>query len=165
MRARTPSVRASPAWVQFEVRPLSQAAPAARPGEPAVGLFCTNPPYGVRLEDLDAARAIHRELGEVLRERFQGWHAAVLTGAPQLGMELGIRAARTHTLWNGAIECRLLRMTVETASLRRPGTLAREDSPLRDTPGARMFANRLAKNLKRLRAWADRGWRIVLSPV
>jgi 23S rRNA (guanine2069-N7)-methyltransferase / 23S rRNA (guanine2445-N2)-methyltransferase len=147
-------------WVQFEVRPLSQAAPAApaaRPGEPAAGLLCTNPPYGVRLEDLDAARAIHRELGEVLRERFQGWHAAVLTGAPQLGMELGIRAARTHTLWNGAIECRLLRMTVETASLRRPGSLAREDSPLRDTPGARMFANRLAKNLKRLRAWADRG--------
>ncbi|MDE2263644.1 MAG: bifunctional 23S rRNA (guanine(2069)-N(7))-methyltransferase RlmK/23S rRNA (guanine(2445)-N(2))-methyltransferase RlmL [Gammaproteobacteria bacterium] len=153
------------AWVQLEVRPLASAAPA-RPGGPeeedsasrpsSRGLLCTNPPYGVRLEDLDAARAVHRELGEVLRERFQGWHAAVLTGAPQLGMELGIRAARTHTLWNGAIECRLLRMTVEAASLRRPGTLAREDSPLRDTPGARMFANRLAKNLKRLRSWADK---------
>lgn len=153
-------------WVQFEVRPLANAAPARRsdsdsadgesqPDSP--GLLCTNPPYGVRLEDLDAARAVHRELGEVLRARFQGWHAAVLTGAPQLGMELGIRAARTHTLWNGAIECRLLRMTVEAASLRRPGSLAREDAPpLRDTPGARMFANRLAKNLKRLRSWADK---------
>jgi 23S rRNA (guanine2445-N2)-methyltransferase / 23S rRNA (guanine2069-N7)-methyltransferase len=148
-------------WVQFEVRPLSQAAPS-RGGEPVAGgedagagLLCTNPPYGVRLEDLDAARAVHRELGTVLRERFQGWQAAVLTGAPQLGMELGIRAARTHAVWNGAIECRLLRMTVESASLRRPGTLAREDSPLRDTPGARMFGNRLAKNLKRLRGWAD----------
>jgi 23S rRNA (guanine2445-N2)-methyltransferase / 23S rRNA (guanine2069-N7)-methyltransferase len=167
-------------WVHFEVHPLSQAAPA-RPGETlgdgtageesageetpgeetgakraAAGLVCTNPPYGVRLEDLEAARSVHRELGEVLRGRFQGWQAAVLAGAPQLGMELGIRAARTHTLWNGAIECRLLRMTVEQASLRRPGTLAREDSPLRDTPGSRMFANRLAKNLKRLRSWADR---------
>ena len=152
-------------WVQFEVRPLANAAPApaagsdggdSESGPDTRGLLCTNPPYGVRMEDLDAARAIHRELGEVLRERFQGWQAAVLTGAPQLGMELGIRAARTHTLWNGAIECRLLRMTVEAASLRRPGTLAREDSPLRDTPGARMFANRLAKNLKRLRSWADK---------
>lgn len=152
-------------WVEFEVLPLADAAPpaAASDGRAAEadpnsrGLLCTNPPYGVRLEDLDAARAVHRELGEVLRERFQGWHAAVLTGAPQLGMELGIRAARTHTLWNGAIECRLLRMTVEAASLRRPGTMAREDSPpLRDTPGARMFANRLTKNLKRLRGWADR---------
>jgi 23S rRNA (guanine2445-N2)-methyltransferase / 23S rRNA (guanine2069-N7)-methyltransferase len=69
-------------------------------------------------------------------------------------MELGIRAARTHTLWNGAIECRLLRMTVDAASLRRPGTLVREDAPpLRDAPGARMFANRLAKNLRRLKSW------------
>ena len=158
-------------WVNFEVRSLSQAEPApidraaedgvsaqggADSGATRAGLLCTNPPYGVRLEDLDAARAVHRELGEVLRERFQGWRAAVLTGAPQLGMELGIRAARTHTLWNGPIECRLLRMTVESASLRRPGTLARQDSPLRDTPGARMFGNRLAKNLKRLRSWADR---------
>ena len=163
-------------WVQFEVRPLANAAPAAadRPERPATptatcpagpevepkshpqGLLCTNPPYGVRLQDLDAARAIHRELGEVLRERFQGWQAAVLT-APQLGMELGIRAARTHTLWNGAIECRLLRMTVEAASLRRPGTMVREDAPpLKDTPGARMFANRVAKNLKRLRSWANK---------
>src|SRR6185437_4258063 len=125
-------------WVNFEVRPLSQAQPGADRAadggacdevanddaadgpakRPATGLLCTNPPYGVRLEDLEAARAIHRELGEVLRERFHGWHAAVLTGAPQLGMELGIRAARTHALWNGAIECRLLRMTVEAASLR-----------------------------------------------
>jgi len=163
-------------WVQFEVRPLANVAPArtetpadaargdeAHGGEAgrdqmraASGLLCTNPPYGVRMEDLEAARAVHRELGEVLRERFQGWHAAVLTGAPQLGMELGIRAARTHALWNGAIECRLLRMTVEAASLRRPGTLGRGESTLRDTPGARMFANRLEKNLKRLRSWANR---------
>ncbi|MFZ0550415.1 MAG: bifunctional 23S rRNA (guanine(2069)-N(7))-methyltransferase RlmK/23S rRNA (guanine(2445)-N(2))-methyltransferase RlmL [Steroidobacteraceae bacterium] len=150
-------------WVQFEVRQLANAAPAPAAesdggdGESksdSRGLLCTNPPYGVRMEDLDAARAVHRELGEVLRERFQGWQAVVLTGAPQLGMELGIRAARTHTLWNGPIECRLLRMTVEAASLRRPGTLVREDAPpLRDTPGARMFANRLVKNLKRLKSW------------
>jgi 23S rRNA (guanine2445-N2)-methyltransferase / 23S rRNA (guanine2069-N7)-methyltransferase len=137
-------------WVCFEALPLAQAAPR---GE--AGLLCSNPPYGVRLQDLDAARAVHRELGEVLRERFQDWQAALLT-SPQLGMELGIRAARTHTLWNGAIECRLLRMRIEAASLRRPGTLARESSALRATPGARMFANRLSKNWKRLRSWADK---------
>ncbi|HVS76650.1 MAG TPA: bifunctional 23S rRNA (guanine(2069)-N(7))-methyltransferase RlmK/23S rRNA (guanine(2445)-N(2))-methyltransferase RlmL [Steroidobacteraceae bacterium] len=141
-------------WVRFEVGELSAAAPSSP--ESSNGLFCTNPPYGVRLENLDAARAAHRELGEVLRARFQGWHAAVLTGAPQLGMELGIRAARTHALWNGPIECRLLRMSVEAASLRRPGTLAREDLPLCETPGARMFKNRVEKNRKRLSSWAQR---------
>ncbi|HEX5459190.1 MAG TPA: bifunctional 23S rRNA (guanine(2069)-N(7))-methyltransferase RlmK/23S rRNA (guanine(2445)-N(2))-methyltransferase RlmL [Steroidobacteraceae bacterium] len=139
-------------WVQFDLGELSRAAPAGT----TRGLLCTNPPYGVRLENLDAARAVHRELGEILRARFQGWQASVLTGAPQLGMELGIRAARTHTLWNGPIECRLLRMSVEAANLRRPGTLAREDSPLCETPGARMFGNRVEKNQKRVARWAER---------
>lgn len=139
-------------WVRFEVGPLE----SARPSGPGSGLLCTNPPYGARLEDLEAARATHRQLGVTLREFFQGWHAVVLTGAPQLGMELGIRAARTHTVWNGGIECRLLRMRIEPDSLREPGTLARPDNRLAEAPGARMFANRLLKNLKRLRSWAER---------
>jgi len=139
-------------WVRFEVGPLE----SARPSGPGGGLLCTNPPYGARLEDLEAARATHRQLGVTLREFFQGWHAVVLTGAPQLGMELGIRAARTHTVWNGGIECRLLRMRIEPDSLREPGTLARPDNRLAEAPGARMFANRLLKNLKRLRSWAER---------
>ena len=138
---------------------------AAAPGESSStasesatpGLVCTNPPYGIRLEDRETARAVHRELGSVLRERFQGWNAAVLTGAPELGLELGIRAHRTHTVWNGAIECRLLRMKVDTGSAREPGRLGKGDVVnLRETPGAQMFANRLAKNLKKQQTWADR---------
>jgi 23S rRNA (guanine2069-N7)-methyltransferase / 23S rRNA (guanine2445-N2)-methyltransferase len=155
--------------VRFDTGALSDARPVqtvrsteAVPGDGApadrvaAGLLATNPPYGVRLEDREAARAVHRELGAVLRERFTGWDAAVLTGAPELGRELGIRAHRTHTLWNGAIECRLLRMKVEPESLREPGRLARPGATAAAGPGARMFANRLAKNLKRLGAWAAR---------
>lgn len=139
------------AITRFEVKALEQAAPTA-----TAGLLCVNPPYGVRLEDHEAARALHRELGTVLRERFQGWQAAVLIGAPDLGMELGIRAYRTHALWNGALECRLLRIKVAPESERQPGTLSRGGAQFRDTPGARMFANRLGKNLKRLQGWADK---------
>lgn len=139
--------------VHFETAPLSAAAPAT---ESHAGLLCTNPPYGLRLEDRAAASAVHRELGIVLRERFQGWDAAVLTGAPALGMELGLRAWRTHTVWNGALECRLLRIRVEPASVRTPGTLGAGAARFRDSPGAHMFANRLVKNLKRLRSWTLR---------
>jgi 23S rRNA (guanine2445-N2)-methyltransferase / 23S rRNA (guanine2069-N7)-methyltransferase len=92
----------------------------------------------------------------VLRERFQGWSAAVLTGSPEFGLELGIRAHRTHTVWNGGIECRLLRMKVDSGSAREPGRLGKGDTNLRESPGAQMFANRLAKNLKKQQAWADR---------
>jgi 23S rRNA (guanine2445-N2)-methyltransferase / 23S rRNA (guanine2069-N7)-methyltransferase len=142
--------------VHFEVAPLAEAAPAAGAEPQPPGLLCTNPPYGVRLTDREAARAVHRELGVVLRERFQGWQAAVLTGAPELGKELGLRAWRTHTVWNGGIECRLLRIRVEPDSARAPGTLGKGLAHLKDTAGARMFANRLGKNLKRLRSWAQR---------
>jgi 23S rRNA (guanine2445-N2)-methyltransferase / 23S rRNA (guanine2069-N7)-methyltransferase len=118
--------------------------------------LCTNPPYGVRLEDHERARLVHRELGSVLRERFQGWDAAVLTGAPELGKELGLRAYRTHTVWNGGIECRLLRIQVQPDSTREVGMLGKGIAHLKDSAGARMFANRLAKNLKRLRSWTQR---------
>jgi 23S rRNA (guanine2445-N2)-methyltransferase / 23S rRNA (guanine2069-N7)-methyltransferase len=141
-------------WVHFATGLLAQSQPL--PGQ-TVGLLATNPPYGVRMEDMAGARVAHRELGIVLREHFQGWHAAVFTGTPELGLELGIRARRTHTMWNGAIECRLLRLTVEAASFREVGrkrTGVTADAQAAATPGARMFANRLAKNLKRFDSWA-----------
>jgi 23S rRNA (guanine2445-N2)-methyltransferase / 23S rRNA (guanine2069-N7)-methyltransferase len=141
--------------VRFEVAPLAAAAPLAEAAVPP-GLLCANPPYGVRLGDREAARAVHRELGEVLRRRFTGWQAAVLTAAPGFGTELGLRAHRTHALWNGSIECRLLRIRIEPGSAREPGSLGRGLAHLKDTPGAHMFANRLAKNLKRRRSWAGR---------
>ena len=71
-------------------------------------------------------------------------------------MELGIRAHRTHTVWNGAIECRLLRMKVEPASEREPGRFGKAASEHKESPGAKMFANRLGKNLKRLKSWVQR---------
>jgi 23S rRNA (guanine2445-N2)-methyltransferase / 23S rRNA (guanine2069-N7)-methyltransferase len=144
--------------VQIAHATLADAAPMQRSGPSAAGLLCTNPPYGIRLEDRAAARSVHRELGVILRERFLGWQAAVLSGEPQLGLELGIRAHRTHVIWNGAIECRLLRLKVDLQSIKagtRRGAGAEIDASLRDTAGAQMFANRLAKNFKRLRAWAD----------
>jgi 23S rRNA (guanine2445-N2)-methyltransferase / 23S rRNA (guanine2069-N7)-methyltransferase len=154
--------------VQFEVKALADAAPwrssppesaapiATDAAAPPLGLLCVNPPYGVRMDDHSAALATHRELGKVLRERFQGWIAGVLIGSPELGMELGIRAYRTHTLWNGALECRLLRLKIDTQSEREPGRFSKADASLKDSPGARMFANRLSKNVKRLQTWASR---------
>ena len=142
--------------VRADTGVLADAAPLAARAADRPGLLCTNPPYGLRMQDREGARTVHRELGAVLRERFQGWNAAVLTGAPELGMELGLRAHRTHSVWNGGIECRLLRIKVVPESARAPGTLGKGAARLADTPGARMFANRLGKNLKRLHSWAER---------
>ncbi len=143
------------ALCDVSVGPLADATP---PAGVASGLLCTNPPWGVRLGDAAGAAAVHAELGRVLRARFQGWEAAVLTGDASLGLELGLRAHRVHTVWNGALECRLLRIAVRAEAERdlKPQSGSQIDMQLAETPGAVMFANRIRKNLKQLSSWLRR---------
>jgi 23S rRNA (guanine2445-N2)-methyltransferase / 23S rRNA (guanine2069-N7)-methyltransferase len=129
------------------------------PGPPAPrGLLAVNPPYGERLGEGDALQGVYALLGDKLRELYVGWQAAVLTGNPPLGRELMIKAKRTHTMFNGPIECRLLRFDVEPKHFERkrvPGSLPVFDAEAaRARPGAAMFANRLRKNLASLGDWA-----------
>jgi 23S rRNA (guanine2445-N2)-methyltransferase / 23S rRNA (guanine2069-N7)-methyltransferase len=158
--ARAPSVISAPSAADAGgTTPTDGAAeePASEGGAPPpVGLVCVNPPYGIRLEDHEKARQLHKELGEILKARFEGWQAVILTGSPDLGLELGLRAHRVHTVWNGAIECRLLRINVEQSAARTmiaDRGAARIDSTLRDSNGAKMFGNRLGKNIKQLSRW------------
>jgi 23S rRNA (guanine2445-N2)-methyltransferase / 23S rRNA (guanine2069-N7)-methyltransferase len=148
-------------WARFEVGDLTDTiAPPVSDIQSAGGLVCTNPPWGIRLEDREGARAVHQQLGVILREHFQGWQAAILTGDATLGLELGMRARRVHTVFNGAVECRLLRFDLTESSARemRPTRQAhpRIDLSLVESPGAQMLANRLRKNQKQLAAWLSR---------
>ena len=138
--------------VHFERGDLGSCVPQADNG-----MLAVNPPYGERLEDGDRARALHVELGRVLRERFSGWQAAVLT-SPEMGLELGLRAARIHTVWNGAIECRLLRIDIQASAVRdlKPSLRTEVDTAISESPGSQMFGNRLAKNMRKLASWAAR---------
>ncbi len=134
---------------------------AALPVAPAPsGLIAVNPPYGERLGETDALRELYALLGQRLREGYLGWEAAVFTGNPALGRELGINARRTHRMMNGPIECRLLRIRIEPAEFDRPYEPGRpppiDAETARARPGAQMFANRLRKNFKALSRWARR---------
>jgi 23S rRNA (guanine2445-N2)-methyltransferase / 23S rRNA (guanine2069-N7)-methyltransferase len=131
------------------------------PAAPApTGLVGVNPPYGERIGEADELRVLYALLGERLRSGYRGWEAAVFTGNPALGRELGINARRTHRMMNGPIECRLLRLAIDPAEFvqaREPGRPPVIDADAaRARPGAQMFANRLAKNLDRVAAWAKR---------
>jgi 23S rRNA (guanine2445-N2)-methyltransferase / 23S rRNA (guanine2069-N7)-methyltransferase len=142
-------------WLHVEKRPLAEMVrPAAAAGQHDAGLVVTNPPYGERIGAESGLPALYSELGSVLRDRFQGWQAAILTGNPPLARNLGIYAKRTHRFFNGTIECRLLRFELNEASEQRPAEVVRADWSSR--PGAQMFANRLRKNLQRLDTWAER---------
>jgi len=139
--------------VHAERRELADlpAAPAPR------GLVAVNPPYGERLGEADDLKETYALLGEKLKAGYVGWQAAVLTGNPPLGRELRIKAKRTHTMYNGPIECRLLRFDIEQKHFeekRIPGALPAADAAARARPGAEMFANRLRKNVASLGDWA-----------
>jgi 23S rRNA (guanine2445-N2)-methyltransferase / 23S rRNA (guanine2069-N7)-methyltransferase len=137
-------------WLHVEKRALSEVP---RPNA-ETGLIVANPPYGERIGAESGLPELYSELGTVLRDRFQGWQAAILTGNPPLARNLGIYAKRTHRVFNGTIECRLLRFDLNEASAQRPAEEVRADWSSR--PGAQMFANRLRKNLQRLDPWAAR---------
>ncbi|AHF00883.1 50S rRNA methyltransferase [Thiomicrospira aerophila AL3] len=148
--------------IQVQVLAVNQAQPEA---DLQVGLVVTNPPYGERLGEEDEVKALYVQIGEMLKRHFVGWQAAVLTCNKELGLYLGLKAKRDHAFFNGAMECKLFRFEVEEEFFRQPALKAGADlatevemsmADLAQSEGAQMFANRLRKNLKTLRKWADR---------
>ncbi len=135
-------------WLHVEKRALDDVT---RPAADS-GLVVSNPPYGERIGAETGLPELYAGFGRLLRERFEGWQAAILTGNPPLARNLGIYARRTHRFFNGTIECRLLRFELNAGSAQRPAEAVRADWSGR--PGAQMFANRLRKNLKSLDGWA-----------
>jgi 23S rRNA (guanine2445-N2)-methyltransferase / 23S rRNA (guanine2069-N7)-methyltransferase len=136
----------------FEHCEIAQQRPQNDDADAPPGLLCVNPPYGQRIPGGDDAADAHRAIGEALRGPFAGWNAVVLTGEPQLGQLIGAEASRVHTVWNGAIECRLLRFNPGERKARREVTrgIVIDDPATAQGSGAQMFANRLRKNLQRL---------------
>jgi 23S rRNA (guanine2069-N7)-methyltransferase / 23S rRNA (guanine2445-N2)-methyltransferase len=131
-------------------RELSACAPEDGPP----GLIVVNPPYGERIGEVSELPALYAELGTQMKTCFSGWHAAVFTGNPELGKHMGLRAQRYHTLFNGAIECRLLHFEITEGAV----VEERAPKPFEIRPGssAEIFANRLRKDLQHFGRWARR---------
>lgn len=91
--------------VHFEKRELDAVEP---PADASKGLFVVNPPYGERLGEEPELVPLYRRIGDAMKKKFGGWSGGVFTGSSVLAKEIGLRAARRHVLFNGAIECRLL---------------------------------------------------------
>lgn len=135
----------------FEARPLALVKPPA----PAPGHVVTNPPYGERLGTEGTLGPLYAELGHVLKERFAGWEAHILTSSDELARAIGLAPDRQNALYNGAIACKLLHCGVrDVARTGEPGGGRRAARP--KAPIDEALANRLRKNLKRLAPWAAR---------
>lgn len=75
---------------------------------PGPGLLIVNPEYGARLGHADELAATYKALGDFLKQRCQGWRAAILCGNPELAKHVGLKPSAKIPFWNAKIECRLL---------------------------------------------------------
>ena len=146
--------------IHVERRDIEDAEPAES-WQP--GLLICNPPYGERLGDEQETSELYKKFGETLKAHFIGWKAAMIISNPELGFRLGIRSQKPITLFNGALECKLLRLNIEEKNFFIPKAKTQEERIFQVTEtstnqqpdaGAEMFANRLQKNLKKLSKWA-----------
>ncbi len=91
-------------FLDLKVSPIAVSAPPIEKG-----MIVCNPPYGARIGDEDNLKDVYRDLGYTLKNRFQGWDAWIMSGNKDLLKEMKLKSTRQHYLFNGNIECRLLK--------------------------------------------------------
>jgi putative N6-adenine-specific DNA methylase len=94
------------------------------PPQPPGTLLVTNPPYGERLGRAADLESLYRALGDTFKRALPGSTACVLTGNQELAKLIGLRPTRKLPVFNGPIECRLLRFDVWQGSRDRSPDLA-----------------------------------------
>ena len=67
----------------------------------------TNPPYGERLGDQQAAEAVYRSFGQAYRAIPPKWRVLILTSHPELEKHFGRKADKKRKLYNGMLRCDL----------------------------------------------------------
>jgi putative N6-adenine-specific DNA methylase len=92
---------------------LEIAAPAPS------GIIVTNPPYGHRMGGQQQMEDFYPRLGDVLKKKFSGWKAYIITADPLLPKRIRLAASRRIPLFNGALECRLLEYKMIAGGMRR----------------------------------------------
>ncbi|WP_308446572.1 THUMP domain-containing protein [Silvimonas soli] len=82
------------------------------------GVLISNPPYGVRLDELEKLAGFYPQLGDSLKQRFSGWRAYLLTADMRLPKLIRLNATKRTPIYNGALDCRLYEFKVVAGSNR-----------------------------------------------
>lgn len=150
-------------FIHYKQQPLNELT--KEKGLPETGLILCNPPYGERLSDEVAIGALYAAMGNKVKQHFPNWTLGIFTGNPQQAYQFKLRAHKQYQLFNGAISSKLFLYTISEGSSEKAQAaaeamqsdhekLAGQAGQLGD--GAQMVANRIKKNLKKLRPWAKK---------
>ncbi len=85
------------------------------------GVIVANPPYGKRQGEVEKLFGLYRRFGDSLKKQATGATAWILTGEPRLAKVIGLKAARRIPLFNGPIECRLLKFEMYEGTRKHKG--------------------------------------------
>jgi len=107
------------------------------------GYVVSNPPYGERLGELTSLIPLFSDWGKRFKEAWKGWHVSLLSSNRDLLRVLKLRATKDYAMNNGKLECRLANYVLDEENT----VQFSEDASNHE------FANRLKKNLKRMKGW------------
>ena len=111
--------------------------------------------------DVSHLPRLYNALGEVMKREFDGWQSLILTSDLSLGKAVGLQASHRHRFHNGRLELHCLQFDLHETNYFRaldqpPATSIESTGQKVVTEGEKMVANRLRKNLRRLRPWLER---------
>jgi putative N6-adenine-specific DNA methylase len=90
-------------YIEFSLRAVSAIQPQGK------GWLITNPPYGIRVSENKDLRNLYAQLGNVMRQKCQGWHFSIMCSDLVLLHQLGLPLETHLSLVNGGIPVRVAR--------------------------------------------------------
>lgn len=106
----------------------------------------SNPPYGERLGELATLLPMFNHLGDHLKSAFSGWSVSLLSSNRELLRQIRLRSKKEYAMNNGKLECKLVNYALDAANCEQ----------IAQHSGQQDFANRLRKNLKKLKPFIKR---------
>jgi putative N6-adenine-specific DNA methylase len=94
----------------FFVKPFYAADPPRQSG-----IVIMNPPYGERLANFNVVE-FYKEIGDTLKKKYAGYTAWLLTSNKEAMKSIGLKTSQRIQLFNGSLECRLLRFDLYEGS-------------------------------------------------
>ena len=100
-------------FIRFEVKDAQDTRPNGDSG-----ILISNPPYGVRLAEVQALQALYPQLRAWLKQHYAGWLAGMFTGDRDMPKFMRLSPKRKIPLYNGNLDCRLFLMDMVKGSNR-----------------------------------------------
>lgn len=114
---RTAEANAEAAHAGSLIRWSVQDAQSARPNG-ANGIMVSNPPYGVRLAEVQVLHALYPQLGTWLKQHYAGWRIGMFTADRDMPKLMRLSPKRKIPLFNGNLDCRLFLIDMVAGSNR-----------------------------------------------